>query len=107
MAQAIIHNNEALDNNEKEQSFMECLKLGKHTKSMSQLITNSPSVTEMKLKKTEPWFLNEFEKQFDLQHLPQKIQKHALKVFKKRINIFCQHEMDIGCATDVVMDIKI
>jgi hypothetical protein len=56
---------------------------------MSQLITDSPSVTEMKLQKTEPWPLNEFEKQFDLQHLPQKSQKHALKVFKKKINIFC------------------
>ncbi len=39
---------------------------------MSQLITDSPSVTEMKLQKMEPWPLNEFEKQFDLQHLPQK-----------------------------------
>ncbi len=57
---------------------------GKYTKSMSQLITDSPSVTEMKLQKTEPWPLNEFEKQFDLQHLPQKSQKHALKVFKKK-----------------------
>ncbi len=36
----------------------------------------------------------EFEQQFDLQHLPQKSQKHALKVFKKKINIFCRHEMD-------------
>ena len=93
-AQQIIQNDESLDDNEKEQAFMEYLQSGKYTKSMSQLITDSPSVTEMKLQKTEPWPLNEFEKQFDLQHLPQKIQKHALKVFKKKINIFCRHEMD-------------
>ncbi len=86
---------------------MEYLQSGKYTKSMSQLITDSPSVTEMKLQKTEPWPLNEFEKQFDLQHLPQKSQKHALKVFKKKINIFCRHEMDIGCANDIEMDIEI
>ena len=61
----------------------------------------------MKLQKTEPWPLNEFEQQFDLQHLPQKSQKHALKVFKKKINIFCRHEMDIGCANDIEMDIEI
>ena len=93
-AQQIIQNDESLDDNEKEQAFMEYLQSGKYTKSMSQLITDSPSVTEMKLQKTEPWPLNEFEKQFDLQHLPQKSQKHALKVFKKKINIFCRHEMD-------------
>ncbi len=97
-AQEIIQNDDNLDNNEKEQACMEYLHTGKYTKSMSQLITNSPSVTEMKLQKTEPWPLDEFEKQFDLQHLPQKSQKHALKVFKKKINIFCRHEMDIGCA---------
>jgi hypothetical protein len=77
---------------------------------MSQLITDSPSVTKMKLQKTEPWPLIEFEKQFDLQHLPQKSQKHALNalnVFKKKIDIFCPHEMDIGCAKDIEMDIKI
>jgi len=106
-AQQIIQNDESLDDNEKEQAFMEYLQSGKYTKSMSQLITDSPSVTEMKLQKTEPWPLNEFEKQFDLQHLPQKSQKHALKVFKKKINIFCRHEMDIGCANDIEMDIEI
>jgi hypothetical protein len=89
LAQEIIQNDEGLDDDEKEQAFMEYLQSGKYTKSMSQLITDSPSVTEMKLQKMEPWPLDEFEKQFDLQHLPQKIQKHALKVFKKRIKIFC------------------
>jgi len=63
---------------------MEYLQSGKYTKSMSQLITDSPSVTEMKLQKMEPWPLDKFEKQFDLQHLPQKTQKHALKVFKEK-----------------------
>jgi hypothetical protein len=72
---------------------MEYLQSGKYTKSLSQLITDSPSVTEMKLQKIEPWPLGEFEKQFDLQHLPQKTQKHALKGFKKRIKIFCRHEI--------------
>jgi len=97
----------SLDDNEKEKAFVEYLQSGKYTKSMSQLITDSPSVTEMKLQKMEPWLLNEFEKQFDLQHLPQKSQKHTLKVFKKKINIFCKHEMDIGYAKGIEMDIEI
>jgi hypothetical protein len=107
LAQEIIQNDEGLDHNEKEQEFMEYLQSGKYTKSMSQLITDSPSVTEIKLQKTEPWAFDEFEKQLDLRHLPQKIQKHALKVFKRRIKIFCRHEMDIGCANDIKMDIEI
>jgi hypothetical protein len=77
---------------------MEYLQSGKYNKSLSQLITNSPSVTEMKLQKMEPLPLNEFEK---------KIQKPALKIFKKRIKTFYRHEMDIGCANDVKMDIEI
>ncbi len=100
-AQEIIQNDEGLGDNEKEQACMEYLQSGKYTKSMSQLITDSPSVMEMKLRKMEPWPLDEFEKQFDLQHLPQKTQKHTLKIFKKQINIFCWHEMNIGCANDV------
>jgi hypothetical protein len=91
-AQTVINK----DEKEKEQAFMEYLQSGKYTKLMSQLISESPSVTEMRLQKMEPWPLDEFEKQFDLQHLPHKIQKHALKNFKKRITIFCRHEMDIG-----------
>ncbi len=106
-AQKVINNDEGLDEREKEQAFMEYLQSGKYTKSMSQLISDSPSVTEMRLQKMEPWPLDEFEKQFDLQHLPHKMQKHALKNFKKRIKIFCRHEMDIGCANDVEMDIEI
>ncbi len=74
---------------------------------MSQLISDSPSVTEMKLQKMEPWPVEEFEKQFDLDHLPAKSRKHALKVFQKRIKIFCRHEMDISCAMDIKMDIEI
>jgi hypothetical protein len=60
LAQEIIQNDKSLDDNEKEQAFMEYLQSGKYTKSMSQLITDSPSVTEMKLQKTEPWPLDEF-----------------------------------------------
>jgi hypothetical protein len=86
---------------------MEYFQTAKKTKSMSQLTTDSPSVTEMKLQKTEPWLFNAFEKQFDLQHLPQKSQKPALKVFKKKINIFCQRKMDIGSASDIKINIEI
>ncbi len=52
--------------------FLEYLKTGSYTKSMSQVIKDSPSVTEMKLQKTNPWKDQEFEQQFDLDHLPSK-----------------------------------
>jgi hypothetical protein len=100
-----IQEDSYLDEDEKEQAFLEYLKTGSYTKSMSQVIKDSPSVTEMKLQKTNPWKDQEFEQQFD--HLPSKSKKHAIKTFKKHIDIFSRHEMDIGCATDIEMDIEI
>jgi hypothetical protein len=84
-AQKVINNDEGLDEREKEQAFMEYLQSGKYTKSMSQLISDSPSVTEMRLQKTEKWPLDEFQKQFDVQHLPHNIQKHAFKISKREL----------------------
>jgi hypothetical protein len=102
-----IEEDSYLDKDEKEQAFLEYLRTGTYTKSMSQIIKDSPSVTEMKLQKTNPWTDQEFEQQFDLDHLPSKSKKHAIKTFKKHIDIFSRHEMDIGCATDIEMDIEI
>jgi len=96
-----------MEEDKKEQFFLDYLQTGSYTKSMSQLIKDAPSVTEMKLWKTEPWKDQEFEKQFDLDHLPSQSRKYAIKFFKKHLEIFSRHEMDIGCATDVEMDIEI
>jgi hypothetical protein len=74
---------------------------------MSQEIKDSPSVTEMKLKKTNPWTDQGFEQQFNSDHLPSKSRKHAIKTFKKHIDIFSRHEMDIGCAIYIKIDNEI
>jgi hypothetical protein len=55
---------------------------------MSQAIKDSPSVTEMKLLKTNPWTDQEFEQQFDLDNLPFKSRKHAIKTFKNTLTFF-------------------
>jgi len=102
-----LNSDSYMEEDEKEQAFLDYLQNGTYTKSMSQLIKDAPSVTEMKLQKTEPWKEQEFENQFDLDHLPSQGRKHAMKVFKKHLEIFSRHEMDIGCATDVEMDIEI
>jgi hypothetical protein len=102
-----IEKDSYLDEDEKEQAFSEYLRPGSYTKSMSQIIKDSPSVTEMKLQKMNPWTDQKFEQQFDLDHLPLKSRKHAIKTFKKHIDIFSRHEMDIGCATDIEMNIEI
>jgi hypothetical protein len=47
--QTIIKEDEGFYETEREQALMEYLQSGKYTKSMSQLISDSPSVTEMKL----------------------------------------------------------
>ena len=65
----------------KKASFLEYLRTGTYTKSMSQEIKDSLFVTEMKLQKMNPWKDQEFEQQFDLDHLPSKGKKHALKTF--------------------------
>jgi hypothetical protein len=96
-----------MDKDKEEQAFLEYLCTGSYSKSMSQVIKDSPSETEMKLQRKNPWKDQEFEQQFDLDHLPAKSKKHAIKTFKKHIDIFSRHEMDIGCATDIEMDIEI
>jgi hypothetical protein len=65
-----IEKDSYLDEDEKEQAFLEYLRTGSYTKSMSQVIKDSPSVMEMKLQKTNPWTDQEFKQQFDLDHLP-------------------------------------
>ena len=48
---------------------------------MSQLISDSPFVTGMKTLKTEPWPIDKFKKQFDLEHLPSKNSKARTQSF--------------------------
>ncbi len=55
---------------------------------MSQVIKDSPSVTEMKLQKMNPWTDQEFEQQFDLDHLPSKSKKHVIKRSKSTFTFF-------------------
>ena len=50
-AQTIIKGDEGFYETEREQAFIENLQSGQYTKSMSQFISDSPFVTEMKTPK--------------------------------------------------------
>ena len=96
-----------LTEEEKEKMFIEYLETGKYTPSMSSYIENSPSITEMSFKNVRPWSEEEFEAQFDLDHLSPRERQKVLQVLHKYRHIFSRHEMDIGCASNIEMEIEV
>ena len=102
-----IDKDDFLTEEEKNDAFQEYLETGRFTMPMSSYIEKSPSVTEMSLRDVTPITEKEFEKQFDLKHLPIFAQKHAKRIFHKNKTVFSKHEMDLGCSKNVEMDIEI
>ena len=96
-----------LSEEEKEKAFLEYLESGQYTPSMTGYIENKPSTTEMSLKDTKGWGDDEFEQQFDLQHLPYKDRIRVLQTLWKHEPIFSRHEMDIGMAPNIEMEIEV
>jgi len=102
-----ISTDEGLSEEEKEQMFLEYLETGHYTPSMTGYIANAPSVTEMSLKKIKPWTEAEFEKQFQLDHLSHSLKGRVLEILKRHKTIFSRHEMDIGLASNIEMEIEV
>jgi len=92
---------------EKEKAFLEYLESGQYTPSMTGYIENKPSVTEMSYKSTKGWTDNEFDDQFDLDHLSAVDKEHTLQILWKYRDVFSRHEMDIGLASNVEMEIEV
>ena len=102
-----INSDEIMTEEEKNDAFQEYLETGKFQMPMSSYIEKTPSITEMSLKNIKPFSEKEFEKQFDIDHLPPNARKQAKRIFYKNKNVFSKHEMDLGCSENVEMDIEI
>lgn len=75
--------------------------------SISQIIKDKSSLTEVKLEDDKPITDAEFLEQFQISHLSQDIQNLAKKVFLKNKQAFSLHTYDIGHYKDIKMHIDI
>ena len=76
---------------------------------MSTFIDQTPSITEMEYKNITPQKLTdkEFLAQFNINHLPTEERKLAQAIFLRHRGAFSDHDLDVGRATDIEMDIII
>ena len=103
----LIQNDSAMNDEEKEEAHLNFMKRGYHHPSMTQEVEQKASLTEMYLKSTIPIRDEDFESQFDLDHLSPKMKKIALKIFRQNIQAFSKHACDIDQAKHIEMDIPL
>ena len=102
-----IENDSGLTEEEKEKQFLEYLESGQYTPSMTGYIENSPSITEMTLKNVRKWKDNKFDQQFDLAYLDTQTRESVLMILSQYKDIFSKHEIDIGLASNLEMEIEV
>ena len=102
-----LNDDEGLNEEEKEQMFLDYLEKGQYTPSMTGYIENTPSITEMSYKDTTSWSDADFDTQFKLGHLPMKVRQQVLSILRQFKNVFSRHEMDIGLASNIEMEIEV
>ena len=102
-----IELDDAMNEEEKEDAFMSYLKRGYHHPSMTKEVEEKASLTEMYLKSTIPVPDSEFDAQFDLTHIPPRLRKYAIKIFRKNQAAFSKHACDLGKAKGIEMDIPL
>ena len=103
----LIDSDENLTEEEKLDNFYEYVRTGSYSIPMTSYVESTPSVTEMSFKNTTPFSEQEFENQFHLSHLASETRHIALGIFHKHKNVFSKHDYDIGCSTDISMNIDI
>ena len=104
---SFISDDSAMNDLEKEESFLDYLRKGYHHPSMTKIVEDKAALTELYLKSTEPIPDELFESQFDVAHLPAKEQAMAYKSFWDNKEAFSKHACDIGCSTDITMSIPL
>ena len=103
----IIEEDEALNENEKDDIFFDSLKRGYHHPSMTKIVEEKSSLTEMYMKSTVPINDVDFEKQFDLKHLKLQNRKNTLKILRLKKEAFSKHACDLGKAKGIEMKITV
>jgi hypothetical protein len=96
-----INSDGYLNQEEKSNAFMNYLKTGNYTKSMSQEIEDSLSFTKLQLHNTHPQSWLKLQTQFNLQHLTPLQKQEALNMLKCHEKSFAKHDLDLGL-TDLI-----
>jgi len=102
-----IEEDTAMNEQEKEESFMNFLRLGYHHPSMTKVVEDKAALTELYKKSTVPIPDHLFESQFDVSHLDDRHQKLALMMFRENKDAFSRHACDLGKSKDIKMKIEI
>ena len=100
-----IHDDQGMNEEEKEEAFLHYMKFGYHHPSMTKEVEENASLTELTLRNDQPLSDEDFETQFDLAHLPLKQRTWAMQMFRRQQQAFSKHAADLGCATDIEMRI--
>ena len=104
---AFINNDEFMSEEEKEAAFMDFAEKGFYQPSMSYLIEEAPTITELQLKNVEPYPEHKFEDLFQLQHLSKVDRRTAARILRQHKPCFSTHDQDIGKVNCMEMDIQI
>ena len=107
--QNTISEDDSLTEQEKDTAFYQYTKNGSYAIPMSTFIDNTPSITEMEYKQIENKELSikEFLNQFNIQHLPPNYRNQAKNMLLANKQVFSSHDLDLGRANDIEMDITI
>ena len=104
---AFIEDDLGLNEEEKENAFMDYMRNGFHHPSMTKVVEDRAALTELYLKSTVPVPDHLFEEQFDVKHLSPKMQQIALEIFRANKEAFSRHAADLGCSKDIEMKIPL
>jgi len=104
---AFIEDDLGLNEEEKENAFMDYMRNGYHHPSMTKIVEDRAALTELYLKSTKAVPDHLFETQFDVAHLAPRMQEMALGIFRANIAAFSKHAADLGCAKDIEMKIPL
>jgi len=86
----------SLNEAEKNQAFLNYLKNGRYTKSMTKLLKDSLSHTEMQLQDTRPQTWPQIQTQINLQHLTSSQKHETLQMLHFHRKTFATHNLDLG-----------
>jgi hypothetical protein len=102
-----IEEDSSLTEEEKLQGFHQYITSGHYPISMTKCVEDAPSLTDLKLIDDKPITDEEFYAQFKISHLSPKHQEQAKTIFQKHKKAFSRHDYDLGCSTDIEMDIEL
>jgi len=95
-----------LNEAEKNQAFLNYMKYGNYTKSMSKEIQDSLSYTTMHLQDTHLQTWSQIQNQISLQHLTPSQKPEALRMLQHHKETFAKHDLDLGFTNLIEPTIK-